>query len=81
MHTVEDAAGLRCPVMTTDTIASRECIGDRCMMWRWGREYDSGWERPKTPPMKFAPPPLVRSNKGYCGMGGAPYDSVPPRHP
>jgi len=52
--------------------ASCRCIADKCAMWRWGAGVDPNWKKPAKPPASFAPPPLVRSTHGYCGIGGRP---------
>lgn len=87
MHTIEQAKQLWCPMArvgvppisggpagindpTTDF--SVLCIADRCSMWRWRGEASKEWIQPTKPPWSFQPPPIVRSDVGFCGLAGVP---------
>jgi len=57
--------GLRVP-------GSCRCIASGCAMWRFASVEDPYWQRPARPPESLQPAPLIKSDRGYCGLAGKP---------
>ena len=85
MHTEIEAKKLWCPMVRIGhrsgvTMNDPEgpddlqghCIGSACAMWRWGSKPDPNWQRPLQAPASFEPAPYIVSDKGFCGLAGAP---------